>query len=136
MFIPSLRHVAISPCAILPAEIRDSHLAGEEIFIDEPPSLIPIHGKASLQAEEKSGSISGKTQLTFHTTLPIDIREPLAFFAYTHEGRILLLGAWEPPFPEITQTADTGETPSSQRSITITAKWSSLPIPVTFLSDD
>ena len=137
MYLPSLRHIAILPCRKLPSSIRESHLAGEEIFLYEPdeiPTRILTYGKSSLQSESKSGTPGGTATLTFHTSEQLDTSEPLAFFAVTHEGVTKLIGAWEPPFPEITQTSDTGDAPSSTRGVTVTVKWSYLPVPVTFLN--
>lgn len=136
MYLPSLRHIAILPCRNLPRSIRETHLAGDELFLadEEIPTRILTYGKSSLQSESKSGTPGGTATLTFHTSEQLDTSEPLAFFAVTHEGATKLIGAWEPPFPEITLISDTGDAPSSTRGVTVTVKWSYLPVPVTFLN--
>lgn len=114
----------------IPEFARESALADIPVTILKMPDLIHHFGDASLSVQSASGSLAAESKLIFSTSEDIDLSNPVSFIVETHSGDSLMIGAFEPPYPEIKKNYSTGASPKDRHAITYTVTWPSIPIPV------
>lgn len=132
--LPSLAKIAVLPASMLYPDCRSMSRAGISVPVLAVPELIPFFGRASLTSEEStSDPLKAKSTLTFNISTDPDIHEPKAFIAEDHQGQRWLMGAFEPPFPEIRKNNTTGSSPTDTKQVTVTVSWTHPPVRCTVL---
>lgn len=133
-YIPSLRRIAVLQASDLSPSLRSLSLSGEPVPVIAAPVTLNFHGKASLRYElDSSSQLRAKSELSFSTTEAVGTDAPLAFIAEDHRGRRFLIGAFEPPFPQVKQTVYTGASPSDTYAVSVTVSWPHAPMICTAL---
>lgn len=99
--LPGITKVGTLPARSLQPDIMLQAMAGIKVEIFKAPQWLKAVKRAKIQTEEdeSEGERLQSAKLTFFSTEHIDAEEPQAFFALTADGRTLLIGTAEPPYP-------------------------------------
>lgn len=127
---PSLKTIAFLRCDDLRPDIRMLAAAGLPVAVDAQPEVIRHFGKAGLSGSLTPSSLSGSSKLSFSSASAIIPGAPVAFIAEDHNGSRWLIGAFEPPFPEIEQKFLSGVSPKDQARIDFSVSWQFPPVKV------
>lgn len=108
--LPGITHIGLLPCAMLPQNVADSYLAGIPVVLPSAGLNIPFCGVpiCEVSSEYSNNGSLEKATLTFASSQFIAEKAQVAFVITDVNGRTMLIGAREKPFPIIKRTRNTG----------------------------
>lgn len=133
--IPGLRSIGWLRTKDLPPHIRFMSRAGMIPVITASVTDISFFGSAELSFSGGEGRKQEST-LKFSSSDGFP-QEDISFIVELRSHRRFVIGALEPPFPQIEISAETGAKPSDKSAVSYTVKWAGKPTRVSvFLSED
>lgn len=115
---------AFHPSA-LPNSVRLAQRAGISVPVAAVMTRLDPFGQATIRTENTR---DGHTvRLSFLSVIDLDLGLPLAFVARDRRGRLFLIGASEPPYPEVSKTDSSGTGSADRAAISYEIEWKHLP---------
>lgn len=108
--LPGIQRVGYLMARQLPADITYMAMAGIPVSGYATPTNIELTDIAVCEIEEEPDNNyqTEKVKLAFSTLTELPIRQHLAFFIHTMDGKGYLVGTKECPFPSVKVTRTTG----------------------------
>lgn len=108
--LPGVKSVAYTFADTIFPAVANRAAAGLPVPILSIIKPITTTGKTKLTCtlNRAFGEVMQEAKLTFNSDTLIEIHENLAFIVETVDGRVMLLGRREPPFPKVKATSNSG----------------------------
>lgn len=122
--LPGIREIYSVDCEKLQPNIRQIAASGNFVAVQTTAHRIRLNDSPSLSvsSENKSGSTSQSVTLKFSTPDKPQFDSQLGFIAVDQAGNRYLIGAGEPPYPQIKITRSSGTLSSEPATWTIEAR--------------
>lgn len=133
--IPGLRSIGWLRTKDLPPYMRFMSRSGMIPVITASVTDISFFGSAELSFSGGKGR-KQESSLKFSSSDSFPL-EDISFIVELRSRRRYLIGALEPPFPQVEVSADAGAKPSDKSAVSFTVKWAGKPARVSvFLAED